>query len=85
MNNRIHASDHIQVQILTPDGQTADTMLSSGFNNVEEAVDAAYRGSEHATADCRDYVYVVSDLTTGTSEQYRYNAHSHLKLIPRPR
>jgi len=53
------------------------------FHTVREAIEATYVSitDDENKADIRDYVFEVSNITTGTSARYRVNAHGNVKLI----
>lgn len=41
-----------------------------------------YRNPDAAHNAIENYVFTVTDLTSGTSERYRVNAGGHVRLIP---
>lgn len=79
-SNRIRPTDEVRVQIIDTDGRTDGTYSARGFNDIDEAVHAAFKDKMPADADIRDYSYVVTNLTDGTAGRYRINAHGNLRL-----
>lgn len=79
--NRIHPQDDIHVD-LYDEGKKIDAYQGSGYHSVEEAVTAAYEGSSRNNLNIEDYVFRVTNLTTGTSARYRVNAGGHLRILP---
>lgn len=77
--NRLRPADRVQVQI-SDDTRRLGRFEGTGYHNIEEAVEAAYE-AEHIEEPREDLVYTVTDMTTGTTERYRFNAHGHLRLI----
>lgn len=79
--NRIHPIDDVLVEIY--DGaHRVGAIQRSGFHNVTEAVESAYRRSRATHDPIEDYVWRVTNLTTSTSARYRVNAGGHLRIIP---
>lgn len=79
--NRVHPQDDIHVD-LYDEGKKIDAYQGSGYHSVEEAVTAAYEGSSRNSLNIEDYVFSVTNLTTGTSARYRVNAGGHLRILP---
>lgn len=44
-----------------------------------------YRNPEAGANRMEDYVYTVTDLTTGTTARYRINAGGHVRILPEER
>lgn len=80
--NRITPIDDVRVEIINSDGKVVDVYQGSGYHTVSEAIMGAYEGTAFAHLDARDYVYNVVNLTTGTENRYRLNAHDHVVLLP---
>lgn len=77
--NRIHPEDKVRIDI-TSEGKKVAEVESTGFHNIESAIMTAYK--EKATDYPKDMcVFDVHNITSGTEERYRFNAHGHLKLI----
>lgn len=83
-NNRINPSDDVRVEIYEG-AHKVDTIVRSGLHNVGQAVEAAYEGSNATHNPIEDYVWRVTNLTTGTSARYRVNAGGHLRILPEER
>lgn len=49
------------------------------------AVEAAYEGSNATHNPIEDYVWRVTNLSTGTSARYRVDAGGHLRILPEER
>ena len=79
--NRIHPIDDVMIEIYE-EGHRVGAIQRSGFNNVSEAVEAAYEGSRATHNPIEDYVWKVTNLSTGTSARYRVNAGGHLRILP---
>lgn len=77
--NRLRPDDKVKVGIEC-DGRTVGEYTSDGSHNVAEAISRAYE-EEDASYPAEDCVFTVTDLSKGTSERYRLNAHGHVKLI----
>ena len=73
-------SDEVRVSILGPDDRLLYETTSTGHHNLESAItDAIEKGKININPE--DCVFTVSNLTTGVSHKYRFNAHNNLKLI----
>lgn len=83
-DNRIRPADDVRVE-LDFGGQKLDAFQGSGFHTVDEAVHAAFHASRRPDLNIQDYVYKVTNLTTGTSARYRLNAGGHLRILPEER
>ncbi len=79
--NRINTIDDVRVQ-LNFDGKELDAYQGSGFHSVEEAIRNAYDSTDRGHLNIEDYVFIVTNLSTGTSGRYRVNAGGHVVLLP---
>lgn len=79
--NRIRPIDDVKVDIYF-NGEKIDGYQGSGYHTVEEAVTAAYESSDRTRLGDEDYVYRVTNLTTGSTARYRFNAGENLKILP---
>lgn len=77
---RIHPTDTVRLDILLPDGSTAYTEVVDGDHTIQEACDKAYRDSS-LTGPMQDYVFAVTNESTGVSERYFCNAGGHMRLL----
>lgn len=82
-SDRLRVGDKVLVKVYEDTGELAARSEGTGFHTVREAIDATYESMADGDdkADKRDYVFEVSDLTTGTSARYRVNAHGNVRLI----
>ena len=82
-SDRLRPEDKVQVKAYEEDGELAAEGEATGFHTVREAIEATYESitDDENKADIRDYVFEVSNITTGTSARYRVNAHGNVKLI----
>lgn len=78
--NRIYPVDDVRIELYF-DGKLKDAYQGSGYDNIEEAIRAAYEGVR-SNANIEDYVFDVKNLTTGTSGRYRINAGGNVTLLP---
>lgn len=78
--NRIYPVDDVRIELYF-DGKLKDAYQGSGYDNIEEAIRAAYEGVR-SNANIEDYVFDVENLTTGTSGRYRINAGGNVTLLP---
>lgn len=85
MNNHIAPENTVKIEIYDPDGHRAATYEGSGYHNIDEAVTAAYEGTEPLNMPPQDYVYRVTDLDRGTSARYRFDAGGVLRILPEER
>ncbi len=83
-NNRIRPIDDVRVEIYEL-GHKVGAIQRSGFHNVTEAIEAAYLGSRFDLNPIEDYVWRVTNLSTGTSGRYRVNAGGNVKILPEER
>ncbi len=82
--NRINPIDDVRVEIY--EGQyKVGAIMRSGFHNVTEAVESAYESSRATHNPIEDYVWRVTNLSTGTSARYRIDAGGHLRILPEER
>lgn len=81
--DRLRPDDKVMVKVYEDTGELAAESEATGFHTVREAIEATYESitDDENKADMRDYVFEVSDITTGTSARYRVNAHGNIKLI----
>ena len=79
--NRLFPGNKVIVDVYNDDGVKVDTYQGADFHNVGEAIHAAYDSTDRNADDIRDYVFKVTDMTTGTHQRYRINAHGNVKLI----
>lgn len=78
-NNRLRPQDEVKVVMMDTEGNQVFEFKGTGYHKVFEAIMAAYEASG-IDKDARDYAYQVSNLTDGTSERYRLNAHDNVRL-----
>ena len=83
-HNTIHPIDDVRIDIYL-DGHKIATYQSSGFHTVDEAIKNAYVGSDRTNGTDDDYVYNVTNVTTGTHARYRVNAGDHAVILPEER
>lgn len=79
--NRINPIDDVRVQ-LNFDGREKDAFQGSGFHSIEEAIRNAFDATDVGHLNIEDYVFVVTNMSTGTSGRYRINAGGHVTLLP---
>lgn len=80
-NNRINTIDDIRIDIYVGKHKV-DSIIRSGLHNVNEAVEAAYEGSNFTDNPLEEYIWKITNLSTGTSARYRVDAGGHLRIIP---
>lgn len=82
-SDRLRPDNKILVKVYEDTGELAAESKGTGFHTVLEAINATYDSmtDDENKADKDDYVFEVSNLTTGVSARYRINAHGNLKLI----
>lgn len=80
-NNRIDTIDDIRIEIYVGK-RKVDSIIRSGLHNVNEAVETAYEGSNFTNNPIEDYIWKITNLSTGTSSRYRVDAGAHLRIIP---
>ena len=77
-SDRLRPDNKVLVKVYEDTGELAAESKGTGFHTVLEAINATY---DSMADDKEDYVFEVSNLTTGVSARYRINAHGNLKLI----
>lgn len=80
-NNRLRPIDDVRVE-MDYNGKEIDAFQGSGYNTIQEAVRTAYEASKRTDLNIEDYVFRVTNLTTGTSARYRVNAGDNIKILP---
>lgn len=80
-HNTIHPIDDVKIAIYL-DGHKIDTYQGSGFHTLEEAIKNAYEGSDRTNVPDEDYVYEVTNMSSGTHARYRINAGGHVVILP---
>ena len=75
--NRHHPHDNVRIELLFDD-RIEDAYQGSGYHNIGEAILAAFNGNPRKYLNIEDYVFAVTDLTTGTSGRYRVNAGGNI-------
>ena len=80
-NNRLKPENDVRIELYFG-GKLQDSYQGSGYSTVEQAIDAAYAGTHVNHLNIEDYVFRVTDLTTGTSARYRINAGGHVRILP---
>lgn len=83
-DNRINPIDDVSIEIYEG-AHKVDTIMRSGMHSVSEAVEAAYEGNNVTHNPIEDYVWRVTNLSTGTSSRYRVDAGGHLRILPEER
>lgn len=78
--NRLLPQDDVRIELYF-NGKLKDAYQGSGYENIEEAIRAAFEGTD-GNLNIEDYVFEVKDLTTGTSGRYRINAGGNVTLLP---
>ncbi len=78
-SERLSADDRVRVEI-EYDGKYVRSYEGSGFNSLEAAVSAACR-EVAPDLDPETLVFRITDLRTGRTHRYCYNAHGNLKLV----
>lgn len=81
--NRLHPSDNVEVEMYLPSsGSTpVHTCIAKGFHSVENAAQEAWNSLPSPRQPKEMYVYRITNLSTGTTSRYRFNAHGNLRLI----
>lgn len=72
--------DEVTVTIYGPDGSRLYQATVDGFHSIENAIDTALDNAD-LQVNPETCAFEVSNLTTGVSHRYRFNAHGNLKLI----
>ena len=80
-DNRIDTLDDVRVQ-LNFDGKELDAYQGSGFHSVEESIRNAFASTDRGHLNIEDYVFVVTNLSTGTSGSYRITAEGNVVRLP---
>ncbi len=75
--NRLHPHDNVRIELLFDD-RIEDAYQGSGDHNIGEAILAAFNGNPRKYLNIEDFVFAVTDLTTGTSGRYRVNAGGNI-------
>lgn len=76
----LRIGDAVTVAIYNPEGKCVYKSTSSGFHNLDSAINAAISNA-NLEINPEDCVFEVTNDTTSVSHRYRLNAHGHLKLI----
>ena len=79
--NRFMTEDTVKVEIFFEE-KVVSVYEGTGFTVVDEAIAAAWQAFPEHKYSIETYTFKVSDLSTGTSALYRFNAHGHPVLIP---
>lgn len=79
--NRIKPSDEVKLTVYQ-NGRAVDSFEGTGFKELDELVTEVFENSNLDDRNREDYVFKVTNISTGTSARYRVNAGGHLKLIP---
>ena len=81
MENRLMTEDTVKVEIYF-ENEMVSEYTGTGFTVVYEAVAAAFEAYTGAKYSIETYTFRVTDISTGSSALYRFDAHNHLVLIP---
>lgn len=76
----LRPDNEVTVKIWGPENVLIYEGTSTGHHKIEEAIKEALEKTE-SNINPEDYVFEVTNNTTGVSHKYRFNAHGHLKLI----
>lgn len=76
----LRPENQVEVKILGPDDSTLYESTTSGYRNIESAINAALENA-NLQVNPEDCVFEVTNKDTGVSHKYRINAHGNLKLI----
>lgn len=79
--NRLHPKDDVRIE-MSYNGETEDAFQGSGYHTVGEAIRDAFTASSRQYMNIEDYVFTVTNLTTGTSARYRINAGGNETILP---
>lgn len=77
----IKSHDEVKVSILGPENEKLYETSGSGFHSIGAAIEAAVSAA-NLQIPPEDCVFVVSNLTSGVTHKYRFNAHGHLAQLP---
>lgn len=78
--DRLRPEDEVKVIVIDDTGTLVYTYDAKGFHTLEDAAKTAFEASG-IDSDIRDYTFRITNLVTGTSARYRFNAHDYLHLI----
>ena len=78
--NRIRKGEKVVVEIYE-NATKVGSYQTTDAHDIEEAIREAYRSSDRYADPMQDYVFKVTESTTGTESRYRINAHGNVKLI----
>lgn len=78
--NRIRTNQLVKVEVTDDDGRTVATHLCDTVNTITQAIQQTV-AAVNLPGPAVDYVYRVTDLSTGVSERYRINAGGHVRLL----
>ena len=79
-SNRIRPDQLVKVEVTDDDGRTVATHLCDMVNTITQAIQQTV-AAVNLPGPSVDYVYRVTDLSTGVSERYRINAGGHVRLL----
>lgn len=80
-NNRVRHGDNVEVEIYDESGKLLGKTSSDNYDSLTDAIETAFTKLLTTAPNIEDYVYRVTNLTTGTSERYRVNAGGHVRLL----
>lgn len=75
----LEPTDKVEVQALDDAGHVVFTLRGSGYRRIGQAIESALQQGA-LDAQAASLAFRVTDLTTGVSQRYRYNAHGNLVL-----
>lgn len=79
-SNRIRHDQLVKVEVTDDNGRTVATHLCDTVNTITQAIQQTI-AAVALPGPAVDYVYRVTDLSTGVSERYRLNAGGHVRLL----
>ena len=76
----LRRGDATKIQVINDEGSEAFTFRDMGLHTVQQAIDLTI---ENMPSDINPQTstFIITNMTTGRSAQYRLNAHGHAKLI----
>lgn len=76
----LRSGDATKVQVIDDEGSEVFTLRDTGIHTVQQAIDSAIaKMPPYIKPDTS--TFIITNMTTGRSAQYRLNAHGHAKLI----
>lgn len=79
-SDSLKPGNQVKVTIWGPEDSRLYEATSDGFHNIETAITTALDNA-NLGINAENCVFEVTNLDTGVSHKYRFNAHGNLKLI----